>query len=355
MLDLKSIASQVKYNCDISDARYWGFYSLCGLLLRLRDLFRMEKGLKPWVGVDQREIGEWISEKEERWKELETIDFQKIEVEGRKYRPFDVKGINSILLKEGFLYGAGYGNFLKPTFFLARLSRKTKTGKYTIYLLDRELACDLSDAPAMLQGNTIILRREITRHLLWGRFEEMNSKKHAGALRNAFREYGITEETLKLPAEDLERLFTKITDVELSTYAHHELGEASQGRLLGRWWKGLLLRLPYSRAQLFLRALKDILSDTCQRGMLSHIIRHKNAGSLSFFVAMLGGFRRLLFSDIVGVYDEFVKTHNWNLIEKARIEGYRKVRGYVSILKEMVDRGEISHEKIENQLMSKIL
>lgn len=355
MLDVLSIASQVRYNCDISDARYWGFYSSCGLLLRLRDLFKIENGLKPWARIEHQQIGEWISKKEDRWKELETADFQEIEINSKKYQPFDIKGINSILLREGLLYGAGYGNFLKPVFLLASLSGKTTRGKYSIYFSGRELACDLSDAPAMLQGNTIIARRETTGHLLWSKFEEMSSKRHAGALRNAFSEYGISKETQRPSDEKLERLFTKIIDDELSTYVHHEIGEASQRRLLGRWWRGLLLKLPYSRAQLFIRALKDVLSDTCPKGMLSHIIREKKAGSLSFYVAGLWGFRKLIFPDILPIYDEFIKTRNFSLVEKARMEGYRRALGYVSTLKEMVDKGEVTADRIEKELISKIL
>jgi hypothetical protein len=38
MIDIESFTSQVKRNCNISDAKYRGYYSLCGLLLRLRDL-----------------------------------------------------------------------------------------------------------------------------------------------------------------------------------------------------------------------------------------------------------------------------------------------------------------------------
>ncbi len=63
-LDINSIASQVKHNCNISDAKYWGFYSPCGLLLRLRDLYKIEKGLKPWGKVEPDEIGDWIGKRE---------------------------------------------------------------------------------------------------------------------------------------------------------------------------------------------------------------------------------------------------------------------------------------------------
>lgn len=355
-LNVNSIASQVKHNCNISDATYWGLYSPCGLLLRLRDLFKIEKGLKPWTRIDHDEMGDWISKREELWKELDTLNFKKIEINGKKYRPFDIKGINSILLKQGLLYGAGYGNLLKPTFLLAELSRKTKRGKYIIYFSDREIVRDLSATPAMLQGNTIIARKETTKHFLWGKFEEISSKKYVGALFNAFSEYGISKDIAKeLSPEKLEKHFTKITECELLTYVYHEIGEVSQRRLLGKWWKELLLKLPYSRAELFVRSLKDVLSDTCDTGMLSHIIRHKKAGSLSFYVALLGGFRKLIFPDIVPIYEEFMKTRRWSLIEKARRAGYKRATGYVSILREIVDKGDISAEKIENQLMLKIL
>jgi hypothetical protein len=46
MLDIETLASQVKFNCNISDAKYWGYYSPCGLLLRLRDLYTTEKEIK---------------------------------------------------------------------------------------------------------------------------------------------------------------------------------------------------------------------------------------------------------------------------------------------------------------------
>jgi len=48
MTDIQSLACQIKHNCNISDARYWGMYSLCGLLLRLRELYKVEKGIRPW-------------------------------------------------------------------------------------------------------------------------------------------------------------------------------------------------------------------------------------------------------------------------------------------------------------------
>ena len=47
MLDQAEIADQIARNCAVSDARYAGCYSVCGLALRLRDLYKWEKGLAP--------------------------------------------------------------------------------------------------------------------------------------------------------------------------------------------------------------------------------------------------------------------------------------------------------------------
>ncbi len=353
-MDINSLASQVKHNCNISDAQYWGLYSPCGLLLRLRDLYRIEKGLRPWEKAGHDEIKVWIGERERLWRELESLDFQRIEMNGRKYQPFYVGGINAVLLDKGFIYGAGYGNLLKPTFFLAGLSKKMNRGRYNIYISGREFARDLSASPAMLQGNRIVARQETMECFLWAKFEEMRSKKYGGALVHAFSEYGISKDR-ELAPDRLENHVTGIAREELSTCIYHELGEASQRTLLGRWWKELVVKLSYCRAELFIRALKDILSDTCAAGMLAHIIKERKTGSLAFYVALLGGFRKIIFPEIVEAYDEFVTERRWPLIEKARKEGYRNAKGYVRELKGIVDKGRISREEIERQLVRKVV
>ena len=62
----------IKFNCDFSDAQYWGYFSICGLLMRYRDLFRSEQGLPPWAEFRRSGITEWIARKEARWPELES-------------------------------------------------------------------------------------------------------------------------------------------------------------------------------------------------------------------------------------------------------------------------------------------
>ncbi len=354
MSDINSIACQIKHNCNISDAKYWGFYSPCGLLLRLRDLYRIENGLKPWVSIDHEEVGDWISDKEEMWKELDTFDLQNIGIGSKNYRPFDVKGINMALANYGLLYGAGYGNFSKPVFLLAELSEVIRTGQHSIYISDREIARDISADLAMLQGSRIIVRRETVKLFLWGKLEEMRAGKNDGPLLHAFSEYGVSREDVSDP-DELENQLDRITREEISTYINHELGEASQKRILGKWWEDLVIKLPYSRAELFIRGLKDVLSDTCDRGTLTYIIKNRKAGSLSFYVALLSGFRKSIFPDIVTAYNEFKTARSWDVIEGARITGYKRTKSYIKILRALVDQSRTSPEEIERGLISKIV
>jgi hypothetical protein len=352
MLDIHSIVSQVKHNCNISDAKYWGFYSLCGLLLRFRDLYKTEHNLKPWDEVTHDRIVKWIDRREKLWEKLSSLDFQTIQINNSGYNPFDVKGINARLLKKGFLYGAGYGNHLKPTFIFAKIAKKHKTGRYNIFFTGKEFARDLSTSPAMLQGNTIIARQETMKLFLMNKFVEMQSYKHDTALSCAFSEYGISKNiTVKFPARDFKRRFSSTARKELSTYIYHEIGEASQRKIMGKWWKELIFKKPYNRTELLLRGLKDILADTCKQGMLAHIIEQKKAGSLCFYIAFLGGFRKIMFHNIVTAYDEFLKSRNWDLIERARRDGYKKAKESIKILKEITFIKKCSHDEIERKLL----
>jgi hypothetical protein len=160
MFDLDSIANQVLQNCNISDSRHAGLYSICGLALRLRDLYKWEKGLDPWVEKEPSEILEWIAAKEEEWLELAEKDFADIAILGNRYDPFDSRGINAVLIPQGFFYGAGYVHSLKPSFLLGTLEDKREINGYTVYTLGRELARDLLTIPALSQDNSIVLRKE---------------------------------------------------------------------------------------------------------------------------------------------------------------------------------------------------
>ncbi|MEE8329790.1 MAG: hypothetical protein V3R54_07670, partial [Thermodesulfovibrionia bacterium] len=62
-----------------------------------------------------------------------------------------------------------------------------------------------------------------------------------------------------------------------------------------------------------------------------------------------------IFPDMAKAYDEFLITRRWPLIEKAKIQGYKKAGGYIKILRDMADKGRISPAEIENRLISKVV
>lgn len=330
MIDIEDLAAQVKRNCNISDANHWGNYSLCGLLIRLREMYRAEHGIRPWEKIRQEDAGEWITAREALWRQLEGKEYERIAVNGNVYGPFDVGQLNAKLSEEGLIYGAGLGLHLKPSFFLADLVSRERMEGFDVFTSGAEYARDLSEYPAMLQDGSIFARTEPTRLLLWQRFEEMRCKRTQCALTFAFSKYGVSAE--EEPSEDVDRKISSIARSEVETYIHHELGEASEGERMGEQWKKLLARLSHSRAELFSRSVKDILSDTSDRGMLSFIEENRKEGSLGFYMAFLSGFRKVIFPEIVDAFRIFVETGDWQGIEDARKRGYKKAEGYAGKL-----------------------
>ncbi|MEW6214260.1 MAG: Sfum_1244 family protein [Nitrospirota bacterium] len=353
MVDVEILTSRIKRNCNISDAKYWGSYSICGLLLRLRELYRVERGIRPWEKIQQKEIAEWISERENLWQELEDKDFGNIIVGGNVYSPFEAGKINEVLEEEGLIYGAGYGLHMKPSFFLADVVSKKTVDGYEIYIAGSEYVRDLSDYPAMLQDKAIFARVDTTRLLLWGKFEELRLRGSKGALAFAFSRYGITPE--EEPSEDINRRLSLIACSEVETYIRHELGEAFEGEKLGDEWKVILAKLSSCRAELFVRGVKDLLSDTSEKGMIRYIIENRKEGALGFYIVFLGGYRRLLFPEILKAFERFTETGDWGLIDDARKAGYKKAKGYAERLLLLHDRSKIEKTEISGYIENEIL
>jgi hypothetical protein len=355
MLNINEIAARVKHNCNISDARFWGLYSPCGLLLRMRDLYRAEHNLSPVDPVDHKKVGRWIDKREELWGEMEHKEFTHIPVNGKSFSPFSINEINSELSKQGYVYAAGYGNMMKPAFMLARLSRTYSFGRYRVFIAGRELARDLATTPAMTRGHTIITRDEVMLYFFHDRYEDINTKNCGSALSRAFAEYGISRNIHKrVSKKGFGELFSDMVREETDAFVYHEVGEISQRRTLGKWWKELLTDFPYSRAELFLRNLKDTLADTCNTGMLSHIIEKRKTGSLHFYVALLKGFRKNIMPDLIPAYNEHILTGNWDIIEEARKTGHKNARQIALKLRDLYDKGLATPQMIEEHLMSNV-
>jgi hypothetical protein len=356
MIDRATLAAQVKKNCNISDAKFWGFYSLCGILLRLRELYRIETGLRPYEKIQQERVGAWISARENLWRELENANFENISINGNQFSPFSVEDINTALGDEGLIYGAGYGLYMKPSFFLADIQSKRTTDGLHIYITGKEYARDLSDNPALLQEETIIVRADTIRLLLWQRYEELRCSRTKEALIFAYSKYGIHPE--ELPSDDLYNRFGKIAFSEAETYVYHELGEAVEGMRVGPSWKLLLGELSDGRAGLFARAVKDVLADTSEKGMLRHIIDNRKEGSLGFYMVFLGSLRKIIFPEIRGAFQTFCSTGDWEIIDQARTAGYRRAEQYADRLLDLFREKRGTHgfrDSIENEILKDLL
>lgn len=314
---LEELLPQVRRNCLISDARFWGYYSVCGLLLRLRSLYMFEKGISPGGRTERADVLRWIEKTEALWDEMKDRDFTPIRVNSTEFDPFDAESINRAVSEHGLLYCAGYGMYLKPVFFISDLDSTETIGGLRVFTAGKEYARDLSIHPAMLQAHTVIARKYATLVLICEKFEEFRAQKGAGALGMAFSSYGITGSSSALELE-------KVAEGELRTFIHHEIGEALETEKTGNLWTRMLSQVAHRKASFFIRSVKDTLADTSEKGMLRNIIDERKTGSLAFYVASLSGFRKTLGIEVDRAFREFAETGNWEVIESARARCYSK-------------------------------
>ncbi len=348
--EIDDLISQIKANCIISDARHWGNFSICGLLLRMRELYRNEKGLLPWQEIPMSDIGPWIAGREAVWQETEDEEYRDLTFGGAGYAPFDADRINRVLSPRGLVYGAGIGVYGKPSFFLGDLiSYGVREGR-EVFVSGREYVRDLSAYPAMLRGRTIFGRRDSLAGILWERLAEARHKQFCGALAYAFSLLGVDPD--ERPSGAFQEKMLAIAEAEIETYVHHEIGEAVEGELLGDAWKTILAGVRGRRVEAFLRGIKDILADTSDQGMLRHIIFQQKAASLGFYRAFLGGFSLLVFPEIREIFDAFRAGGDWGKIEAARKMVYVRALAIAQrVLAVYREHGEQSEPVIEAELI----
>lgn len=335
MLDSKSLIEQVRHNCSISDGQYAGTYSVCGLALRLRDLYKWEKGLEPWVEEKPSVVLDWIGEKEEEWDSLVGKEFTGITLAGKTFDSFDVEGVNAVLEPQGLFYGAGYVHGLKPSFFLALLAEKRHVDGFPVYVLGRELARDLLTVAAMSQGHSILVRSESAKIILWNQIFFLK-KSGREALKVALEAYGLKSHDSK----GIQGMFSRIHEDEMETYIYHELGELNDKDFDREVWRGIVAAFPHTVIEFFVRAVKDILADTNDHGKLRYIIREKKVASLALYAAFLDGLRKELFPELLEAFTEFKNTGDWASVEQARTKGYQAARTHAEAVCEIYRKGK---------------
>ncbi len=352
MLDRNAITNQVLQNCSISDSRHAGLYSVCGLALRLRDLYKWEKGLDPWVEKDSSEILEWIGDKEEEWDKLVDKNFNEITIFDNRYDPFETQTINSVLEPHGLLYGAGYVHSLKPTFFLAVVEEKRHLNGHPVYILGRELARDLFTVPALSQDKCIIVRKESAVFFLWDQIFQIKQSGRR-ALQFALEEHGLN---LREPGE-LHRNLGNIIDNEIGSYIHHELGEMKDTVFDRNIWRKIIATFPHSPIEHLTRAVKDLLADTEENGTFRYIIGERKKASLGFYLAFLDGLKKELFPELKEAFRTYTETDDWRVIEEAVFMGNNRARNHAEKLIRIYKAGEKDNdmERAEREIETTLL
>jgi hypothetical protein len=115
--DLHTLTAQVQHNCHISDARHARNYSLCIYLLKMREYFRWERGFGYSERLPEKELGDWLMEREHLWGEIEEQDYHPIELDSGHYPPFESENI-----------GPGLQRRLRRPVQTAFLSRRVAPG-----------------------------------------------------------------------------------------------------------------------------------------------------------------------------------------------------------------------------------
>lgn len=309
MLDTHALAATVQENCHISDARFAGHYTLCIYLLKMREYYRWEHGIGLTQPLPGKAVGEWLSEREAHWDNLEAQDFHPLEIQGERFDPFDSAAINRHLIPAGYIYSAGYGVYHKPCFFLAELERHEQHDATTLYISGKEYARDLAAPPAMLQGQHIFVRRESLRRFIWEKLEELGQKTETPMAR-ALACYA---------GSDLETTLDLMSENEIETLILHEIGESQAQRILGEAWQGLLMSLPRSRGEFLLRAVRDNLADCLST--LPRLLERNNAAALHFYFTNFTGMRKELFPSVAAAYHDWLQTGSLDALQTAAAQG----------------------------------
>ncbi len=312
MLDLTGLIATVRRNCRISDAEYWGDYGPCDFLLRARELYRWEQGIPFFQPLPHKELGDWIRGREAAWDQLQGQELGALSIDGESFSPYDEEAINRRLLPSGYVYGGGLGARHKPLFFLGDLRKREERNGFVVLVSDREYARELSAPPATLSGRTILVRRESIRRFLWERVELWQQQKGSPAMARALAAYPFDSR----PHEALERM----ADREAEAAIAHEVGEGLANDALGPRWQELLAALPgRSRAEIIVRAAKDLLADCLST--LPFLLARGEPASLHFYFAHLEGMRLQLFPDLRAAYEEWCARGDRAPLERAAREG----------------------------------
>ncbi len=351
----EQLIRDIQHNCNISDARDHGVYSMCTMVLKLRNLYKWEHGIEPWQEAEPADLLEWIDGKEKYWQTIADQEYRKLSLNGSEYSPADLAEINNAVAQTGMVYGCGYGRSMKAVFFLAEKKEELQISGCKVVILGKERAKEMASPFAMTQDGVVYVRRESLRYFLWDQIQELRSSCRT-AFRHALLLHGVLDKEGQLSQKLLKEKIDAIAEAELNLFIYHEIGELLQTTLDSATLQKIITTFPASVIELVCRSLKDVLADTHPQGLLTHLISAKRETSLSFYIGFLDGLRKMLFPEIFEAFNRFLENRDWQIVEQARTECRRRNLELARTVKGMAeDIGNIPDEDVQKAFHSKII
>lgn len=118
---------------------------------------------------------------------------------------------------------------------------------------------------------------------------------------------------------DVEGALDQMTENEMETMILHEVDEAKAGELLGVQWQAMVMAAARTKAEQYVRAVRDLLADCLST--LPTLIERENLPALHFYFATFDAQRRELFPEALRAYAYFLKHGELKQLHQAADEG----------------------------------
>ncbi len=352
--DKMQYVQDVQYNCDISDARDHGIYSMCSMILKLRNLYKWEQRIEPWSEPEPADLLDWVDQKEQYWLGLSERSFRPLTILGKQILPHDLGPVNQALHQSNLLYGAGHGRSMKAVFFLADILETRTVEGCTVHILGTERAKEMASPVALVQDGVVVIKKESLRYFFWDQLQEMRSSRKS-SIHYFLNHYGLLKDgTLDhdLFRSDLDF----IVDQELDLFVYHEIGETLETTFGNENLQKIINRFPGSVIEFVCRAVKDCLADTHPRGLLASIVRDRKSSSLGLYLGFLDGIRETIFPEIKAAWRCFEQGGDWGSIEQARSTGRETFLSLARDIMEIGERiGDVPDDRIMQEFSNRII
>jgi len=184
----------------------------------------------------------------------------------------------------------------------------------------------------------IYARRQALAFYLWDHLSDPTQQGNA-YLQIALKAYSLPLTKLLRDPEAYQGQFNAFLAGELEAVIRHETGEALEPSLKTAF-PALLERLPQTRAELWLRTLKDALADVNDWGRLAYLIEARHLPSLAVMLAWRPGMLPALLPELEPAFEELLATGDWGALDAARRRALKRLRETAAGLNELLTAPE---------------